>query len=60
MENYNISKQVQLIKVLRSSFSETRHTDIFKSPEMRFYPCPIAIKFSPVIDYELEFVKMQF
>ena len=25
-----------------------------------FFPCPIAIKFSPVIGYGLKFVKMQF
>ena len=40
-------------------FSETI-PDIFQSPEKRFYPRSIAIKFSLVIDYELKFVKMQF
>ena len=30
------------------------HTDIFQSPVI-WYSCP-----SPVIDYEMEFVKMQF
>ena len=29
------------------------HTDIF-----RFHSCPIAIKFSPAIDYGLKFVKI--
>ena len=55
IRNYNIAKQIQLIKVFRNSFLET--VCIFQK---WFYPCPIAIKFSPVIDYELEFVKMQF
>ena len=34
------------------------HTDIFLSPLREFYPRPIAIKFSPMIDYGLKFVKM--
>ena len=53
IRSYNISKQIQLIKVFRNSFLET--VCIFQK---WFYPCPNAIKFSPVIDYELEFVKM--
>ena len=36
------------------------HTNVFQSPSKRFCPRPIATKFSPVIDYELKFVKMQF
>ena len=29
------------------------HADIFQSPWKWFFPCPIAIKFSPVIGYRL-------
>ena len=36
------------------------HTDVFQSLQKWYYPCPIATKISPVIDYELKFVKMQF
>ena len=34
------------------------HTDIFQMPYKCFFPCPIAITFSPVIGYGLKFVKM--
>ena len=36
------------------------HIDVFQSPLKWFCSCPIATNFSPMIDNELKFVKMQF
>ena len=48
-----------LIKVFLYSFSEAIPI-FFNRLKSGFFPCPIAIKFSPVIGYGLKFLKMQF
>ena len=48
------------LRCLETVFGHGDHTDVFQSPLKWFYPCPISTTFSPVIDYELKFVKMQF
>ena len=45
------------LKVFRYNFSEAI-TIFFNCRKSVFFPCPIAIKFSPVIGYGLKFVKM--
>ena len=45
------------IKVFRYSFSEAIPI-FFNSLKSVFFPCLIAIKFSPLIGYGLKFVKM--
>ena len=47
------------IKVFRNSSSEAIPI-FFNRLKSVFFPCPIAIKFSPVIGYGLKFVEMQF
>ena len=46
------------LKVFRYSFSEAIPI-FFNRFKGDCYPCLIAIKFSPMIDYRLKFVKMQ-
>ena len=41
-------------------FLETMPTKFNRFKSRFIYPCAIAIKFSPLIDYKLKFVKMQF
>ena len=48
---------IKLIKVFRYSFSEAILI-FFNRIKSGFFPCPIAIKFSPVIGHGLKFVKM--
>ena len=36
------------------------HTDIFSIALKVIYPCPVTIKFSPLRNCELQFVKIQF
>ena len=47
-----------VVKVFRYSFSEAMPI-FFKHFKGDFFPSPIAIKFSSVINHELKFVKMQ-
>ena len=50
----------EVFKVFRYSFSEAIPI-FFNRLKSGFFPCPIAIKFSPaVIDYGLKFVKTYF
>ena len=44
------------IKVFRYSFSDAYR--YFSIALKVFFPCPIAIKFSAIIDYGVKFVKM--
>ena len=46
-----------LLKVSRYSFSEAIPI-FFNRLKSVFFPCLIAIKFSPMIDYRLKFVKI--
>ena len=51
------SKNILEIKVFRYSLSEAIPI-FFNRLKSVFFPCAIAIKFSPVIGYGLKFVKM--
>ena len=44
---------------LKSGRGRLRVTNVIQSPKKGFYPCPIAITFSPLTDFGLKFVKMQ-
>ena len=48
---------IMSIKVFRYSFSEAIPI-FFNRLKSAFFPCPIAIKISPVIGVGLKFVKM--
>ena len=50
-------KTCRVFFVFRYSFSEAIPI-FFNRLKSGFFPCPIAIKFSPVIGYGLKFVKM--
>ena len=59
--DYYISRRSQVIRGFWCTVSIQffrAHTGIFQSPYKCFFPCPIAIKFSLMIDYRLKFVKM--